>query len=284
MSNNSEINSTVLALRDWALKKLSLNVQEIEFTPLSGDASFRRYWRLRAQQKASSQEKTWIVVFAPPATEKNQEFAAVARYLHRAGLIAPEVLAVDLAQGFMLLSDLGDSILLPILLDAQQKKSADANLRYQQALDVLLKMQLVDIALIENWSLPLYNAQRLRDEMALFPEWFVTQLLQCPLDAATTHLINNMFAALIEKAFAVKGGLNMRSSIGLGGCAQAHKVFGLAAKMPVVYQFEKQRHQKHRQEGGGQHAAQHARANRLARRRPGPGRKSQWHHAQNKGQ
>ena len=49
---------------------------------------------------------------APPAHEDCRPFVHVADLLSRAGLTAPRVLAQDLEQGFLLLTDLGDTTYL----------------------------------------------------------------------------------------------------------------------------------------------------------------------------
>ncbi|MDP5053402.1 MAG: phosphotransferase, partial [Congregibacter sp.] len=77
--------------------------------PVAGDASFRRYFRV-GRGKASV-----ILCDAPPKTEKNAEFVALAKALAAAGLRVPKVLHADLEQGFLALEDLGDQTLLPLL-------------------------------------------------------------------------------------------------------------------------------------------------------------------------
>ena len=61
--------------------------------PIPGDASFRRYVRL------SRGAARWIAMDAPPPAEDVRPFVLVARHLRALGLSAPEVLAVDEAQG-----------------------------------------------------------------------------------------------------------------------------------------------------------------------------------------
>ena len=68
----------------------------------SADASFRRYLRIDAGDRGSL-----IVMDAPPPQEDVRPFVRVARLIEGAGLHAPQVLACDEAQGFVLLTDLG---------------------------------------------------------------------------------------------------------------------------------------------------------------------------------
>ncbi|HVF83804.1 MAG TPA: phosphotransferase [Sphingomicrobium sp.] len=70
--------------------------------PLAGDASFRRYFRVRHGERMA------VLMDAPPPHEDPRPFVAVADWLCGLGLSAPQVLARDLEQGLLLLSDLGD--------------------------------------------------------------------------------------------------------------------------------------------------------------------------------
>ena len=126
-------------------------------TPITGDASFRRYFRITA---ATGDR---IVMDAPPDRESTGPFVDIARRLEAAGVTAPRVLASDEERGFLLLSDLGDRL----YLDALDKRSADG--LYDDALAALVRMQ----AEIPTAGLPPYDAARLDAEMDLFPVWFL---------------------------------------------------------------------------------------------------------------
>jgi aminoglycoside/choline kinase family phosphotransferase len=154
---------------------------------VAGDASFRRYYRLQGS------EPSRIAVFAPPDKERNLEFMNIAALLRAAGVAAPEVLAHDRERGFMLLSDLGDTLLLAELNDS----SADR--LYALALDTLLDIQRARIA-IDGWQLPDYSAALLRQEMDLFPQWYLRQLLGIEPTAGEQDLIESTFARLAASA------------------------------------------------------------------------------------
>jgi N-acetylmuramate 1-kinase len=134
----------------------------LTLAPASSDASFRSYWRSTDAHGAH-----FIVMDAPPERENCAPFIDVSARLHAAGLRVPQVLAQDLAQGFLLLPDLGTRTLLPEL-------HADTVERhYSDALASILQMQLHgNVA-----GLPSYDAPRLDAEMELFPEWFLRRHL-----------------------------------------------------------------------------------------------------------
>jgi aminoglycoside/choline kinase family phosphotransferase len=102
--------------------------------PVAGDASNRRYFRLQWQ------EQTAIAVEAPPATEKNREFLAIRELLEAAAVRVPKLLGADLQQGFLLLEDLGDRLLLGEL------DAASADGHYAAALAILRQLAAIDRA------------------------------------------------------------------------------------------------------------------------------------------
>ena len=71
-------------------------------TPLAGDASFRRYFRILGATGNA------VLMDAPPPHEDTRPFLAVAEHLHRLGFAAPRILARDTDAGLVLLEDFGD--------------------------------------------------------------------------------------------------------------------------------------------------------------------------------
>jgi hypothetical protein len=174
-------------LTSWVKQQLP-QMPALEMQSLSGDASFRRYFRVQTGQASL------IAVDAPPEKEKNREFVKVARHLAGYGVRVPEVMACDYQQGYLLLSDLGDQLLLPLLV------GADTDLvhsYYQSVLMQLLKMQLstsVDI------DLPGYTPTLLHEEMSLFPQWFAKGLLAYTPSSSEQVMLEQVFQLLINSA------------------------------------------------------------------------------------
>ena len=126
----------------------------------SADASFRRYLRVRGSQG------NLIVMDAPPPLEDVRPFVHVAGLIARAGLHAPRVLQADAAQGFLLLTDLGDQQYLQALQAADE---AQADRLMRQALTSLVRWQQGVAA----DTLPVFDAAQIGRELALFPQWCV---------------------------------------------------------------------------------------------------------------
>jgi len=129
---------------------------------------------------------------APPEQEDCRSFVHVARLLRAAGVNAPEIVAQDLARGFLLLTDLGDTTYLSAL------NEGNANRLFGDAIDALLKWQL---ASREN-ELPPYDAALLQTECDLFAEWYVARHLQLTLSAAQRQLLADMVKLIISSNMA----------------------------------------------------------------------------------
>lgn len=98
---------------------------------LAGDASARRYLRLWRGDGSA------VLMDNPPGgADDPAAFARMAGHLTGLGLSAPRVLAADLAQGFLLLEDLGDAVFARLLHDDPAPEPA----LYAVATDVLVHL------------------------------------------------------------------------------------------------------------------------------------------------
>ena len=183
------------SLQIWAdqqLAALGLGSLRGDIAAVSGDASFRRYFR--GQTAAGS----WVLVDAPPDRENSRPFIAIDQRLRLAGVRAPRLIASDADLGFMCLEDFGNDLLWPSL--EQARLGADyvqAGALYQRCFDQLLLIQQADAL---QPPLPLYDAALLLREMRLFSEWFCGGLLQRELTALENQMVEAAFAVLCESA------------------------------------------------------------------------------------
>jgi len=155
---------------------------------VSGDASFRRYFR---QPLARG---SLIAVDAPPEQEDCRPFVAIADVLHRQGLCVPEVLAWSSQEGFMLLTDLGDTLLRP------QLDEASANTLYGAAMTALVQLQGTPAP--DGYFLPRYDRERLLTEMRLLTGWFIPQYLGLTLADEQAAMLEQQFALIADRALA----------------------------------------------------------------------------------
>lgn len=168
------------ALRDWIAPWFGC----IELLPASADASFRRYFRIH------SGGDSFIVMDAPPEREHCRPFIDIAGRLAQSGIHVPRILATDLEQGFLLLSDLGETAYLEVL------EEVNADDLYADALAALIRMQ----ALTETVGLPVYDDGRLMQELQLFPDWYLERHLGITLTPAETETLAAVFGTLVARA------------------------------------------------------------------------------------
>jgi len=162
--------------------------------PASSDASFRRYFRIAPARSApiARGAATLIAMDAPPPQEDCRPFVRVARLLADAGVNAPTVLAQDLDQGFLLLTDLGTTTYAAALDDAT------AHGLYLDAIDALVRWQSAS----RDGVLPPYDEPLLAREIALFPDWYVARHLGRTLDAPTRRLLDEGVRAVLDNNLA----------------------------------------------------------------------------------
>ena len=153
--------------------------------PASGDASFRRYFRV------FHNGRTLIAMDAPPEREDCRPFIHVAEILLALGLHVPQILAQDLKQGFLLLSDLGTRLYLPELNETSVERL------YGDALGALATLQACGPRTDE---LPPYDHALLWREMQLFPDWYLEKHLGITLSTAQRTVLEASFEHLIQVA------------------------------------------------------------------------------------
>jgi aminoglycoside/choline kinase family phosphotransferase len=164
-------------------------IDPASLTPASADASFRRYFRVRAGSGS------FIIMDAPPPQEDVRPFVHIAGLIRDAGLHAPRVLECDAERGFLLLDDLGHLPYLQALKEASPER-ADALMR--DATRALVQFQLrVDAA-----SLPAYDEALLARELALFPDWLVTHEFGVTWTEAQRQQWDRVCRVLIDSALA----------------------------------------------------------------------------------
>ncbi|MCP4334368.1 MAG: phosphotransferase [Gammaproteobacteria bacterium] len=163
-----------------------LGYRDYRLSAASEDASFRSYLRLECGADS------FVIMDAPPQQEPCDRFIAIAHKLRDAGLNAPEIIASNLADGFLLLTDFGSTDYLS-QLDAQTEGPL-----YADALAALLAMQ----AGIDADDLPDYDEALLQREMDLFHDWFMLKLLGVELDASQRATWQGIKQLLVENALA----------------------------------------------------------------------------------
>jgi len=167
-----------------AWTRATLGDPDATLEPASADASFRSYWRTRHGGRS------WIVMDSPPAQEDPRPWLAIGARLAAAGLHVPAVRAQDLAQGFLLIEDLGSRLYLSVL------DEANADALYGDAMDALLVMQTrVDCA-----GLPPFDRELLVRGLEVMPEWFLGRHLGHAPDCGERDVLEAAFDVIVRNA------------------------------------------------------------------------------------
>jgi aminoglycoside/choline kinase family phosphotransferase len=130
---------------------------------------------------------------APPTQESCAPFVHAAEVFANAGLNVPRILEQDLEQGFLLLTDLGDTTFLSAL-----NQGASAGDLYRDACTALVKLQSAS----KKSVFPAYDEALLMREMQLFPDWYMAKHLQIELSDAQKKVLNDTFAVLNQNILA----------------------------------------------------------------------------------
>ncbi|TCS72621.1 hypothetical protein EDC61_10431 [Sulfuritortus calidifontis] len=171
-------------LRQWTESVLPAPL--VDFEVASADASFRRYFRARTAAGS------FIVMDAPPSHEDCRPYLHVARLFRAAGANTPEILAENLEEGFLLLSDFGNTTYLAALND----QTADR--LYLDANAALIQIQ----AASRPGELPDYDEALLTRELQLFPEWYLAKHLRIEASAQQKAVLDSTFRAILANNLA----------------------------------------------------------------------------------
>ncbi|WP_158089117.1 aminoglycoside phosphotransferase family protein [Cognaticolwellia mytili] len=163
--------------------------EKVTLIPLTGDAGFRRYFRFQHNNQS------YIAVDAPPKLSNNQAFIQVQAYLQLANVNVPKVLAKDLSQGFLCLSDLGDALL------AEKLSKENMQQHYSKAIIELEKINFCQQATMT--TLPEYDEHFIAMELMIFQEWLLEKHLDITLSTEEKTKLaacfNYLSTAIIEQ-------------------------------------------------------------------------------------
>jgi len=186
-------------LAEWIAEALQCAPSQVEIELIAGDASPRRYYRVTRSNGpvilivgGETAQKSSCIAMVSPASENNEAFLSVGAQLSDAGVRTPVVWAQSLEQGWFLLEDFGDQQLLPLLISNPDSATAF----YQKAFDALV----YQISLpCEQADIPTYDAERLKTELDVFPEWLLSGLLGIQPD----ERLRQCFATLTDYLISV---------------------------------------------------------------------------------
>lgn len=173
----------VLLISDWLKEQLKLPLESIE--PLAGDASNRRYFRIHLPALS------YILMDAFDQQDSINAFLQVTHVFQAQQINVPRVIAENRLNRLLLLTDFGDDILIKVLND----ETADDV--YCQAIDALLSIQLITKQSIQ--TLPHFDRNLMKKEVALFTDWFLNKQLELTLTDNNAQVLQEMIDHIISQ-------------------------------------------------------------------------------------
>jgi len=141
--------------------------------PLAGDASFRRYFRIRASDESGG-ERSAMLMDAPPPHEDPGPFLRVGQWLAEHGHRAPAIHAEDRGRGLVLLEDFG----VDRMRDWLDENAHAEHDTYARAIDALVRLHRSPPGPFAPYDMEVYQR-----EAGLLPEWYCPAM-KLDVDAA----------------------------------------------------------------------------------------------------
>lgn len=152
--------------------------------PLAGDASARRYERL-VQPSGSA-----VLMDAASDGDSVAAFVRIAKLLRNWGYSAPEILAVDMEGGFILLEDLGDGRIADLITDTALEEKL-----YKLAVDFLISLQRHPVP----DDLPRFDNETLQAQGDIFLEYYYTAVTKQQISASAKTEYQEIWQGLYPK-------------------------------------------------------------------------------------
>jgi len=163
---------------------------EGELETLIADASFRKYYRLNNSLHSG------IVMDASLQKESVVPFIDISHRLRDAEVRVPKVFTHNIEEGFLLIEDLGNRHLY------EHAEDNTFELFYEKAIDTIVKMQRSEVE-----GLPSYDADFLRLEMELMPEWYLKKYLEMTLDEKSKRILSETIESILSEVLSQPQGI-----------------------------------------------------------------------------
>lgn len=150
-------------------------LKKFKLVPISGDASFRQYYRKFDQKRNIST----IVLFSKREKYKNLLiYSAINKYLLDNNIRTPRLLIENYKKGFIEIEDFGKNTIHKTLMKSRSKFHI-----YKKIVNILIKLQKVKPRIIKDFyrkshKLEDYTVKSLQKESNLFFNWYLPLILK----------------------------------------------------------------------------------------------------------
>lgn len=175
-------------VKEQILKWIENKSDNFLISPMLGDASSRRYWRVQGKKES-------FLACYDPNPDSFNDFIKIQNYLKKIKIKVPEIIKIQEDQQMLLLEDLGDQT---FLISLSQEGLNEECRFYKQAIDLIIKMQK------EKWeTIPsvvqkrFFDREKFEYEVNMTQKYFVEGMLKIPTEQV--QRIQQSFHKIIEK-------------------------------------------------------------------------------------
>ena len=165
------------------------------FKKLSGDASFRFFYRKKNYKQSS------IIVFCKKQKKSNLViYEAINNLLIKKNLLAPKMINYNYEKNFIEIEDFGDLTVLQLLKRKKEKKF----IYYKKILLLLKKIQKIKTKKIKTflkteYRIPNYSKEKLFNEANLFLQWYLPKFIKGKKRNVEKRKISKIFKNLLNR-------------------------------------------------------------------------------------
>ena len=175
------------AIKQWIDE---LRYKNYRLETVSADASFRKYYRLVVG------DEHFVVMDSSADKESIYPFIDISIRLLKAKVEVPRIIAQNLTEGYLLLTDLGTRHLADVL------SPMSVELLYMKAIEEIVKMQNADTT-----NLELYDEDFLMFEMNLMQEWYLSQHLNRTLSSQEQSVLEESLTFICKEVLSQPQGV-----------------------------------------------------------------------------
>ena len=164
-------------------------------TQLSGDASFRKFYRKK------NKDITSIIVFSKKKKKLNLLiYDAINKILIKNNICAPNLIRQEYNKNFIEFEDFGNLTIYKKLKKNRSKKI----IIFKKVIDLLIKLQRIKTKEIKNfqnskYKVPIYSKNKLLKESSLFLKWYLPKVIKKKIQKKIEYKLKSNFLKILEK-------------------------------------------------------------------------------------
>jgi aminoglycoside/choline kinase family phosphotransferase len=160
----------------------TLGYRDYKIEMVGGDASFRKYFRLFVN------EKSYIIMDSSADVDSLYPFIDISVRLLKAKVEVPRIIAQNLQDGYLLITDLGSRHLADVL------SPMSVELLYMKGINEIIKIQEADTTNME-----VYDKEFLMFEMSIMQEWYMNEHLHQELNEEEQSVLDNALEMISDE-------------------------------------------------------------------------------------